>query len=168
MAIRLYNTTLGPTPSLSYSPTVMASSSSVPAPSVSLVPVSAEDASAFKSSPVFEILNQALQEDTEGNIKKARGIYCFKIKNKDGKEGVWIINTKTGKGTVTFNGKDEPEVTFSIGDEDVINLLSGKLNPNKAYFEGKIKIQGNMGLAMKLTTLLKNVGKKMDTLKSKL
>lgn len=46
-----------------------------------------------------------MQEDQQNLIEKVRGIYCFKVKNSQGKEGMWIINAKVGKGSVTYNGK---------------------------------------------------------------
>ena len=63
---------------------------------------------------------------------------------------------------------DKPEVTFFIKDEDVIDFITGKLNPQKAFFQGKVKIKGNMGLAMKLTQLQTLASGKVVDLKSKL
>lgn len=59
-------------------------------------------------------------------------------------------------------------MTFIVNDEDVVDLIIGKLNPQKAFFQGKIKVQGNMGLAMKLTDLQRTASKKIEELRSKL
>ena len=34
--------------------------------------------------------------------------------------------------------------------------MTGKLAAQQAYFQGKLKVQGNMGLAMKLSELMKS------------
>lgn len=55
-----------------------------------------------------------------------------------------------------------------MNDDDVVDLISGKLNPQKAFFQGKIKIQGNMGLALKLLELQKRASKRIEELRAKL
>uniref|UniRef100_T1H9D8 SCP2 domain-containing protein n=1 Tax=Rhodnius prolixus TaxID=13249 RepID=T1H9D8_RHOPR len=127
-----------------------------------------KDPSIFKVARLFKILEGAMQDDKDNLIEKVRGIYCFKVKNSEGKEGMWIINAKTGRGSVVYNGKEKPDVTFIMKDEDVVDLISGKLNPQKAFFQGKIKIQGNMGLALKLTELQKRASTRIEELKAKL
>ena len=55
----------------------------------------------------------------------------------------------------------KPDVTLNMGDSDLFDLMSGKLNPQKAFFQGKLKIQGNMGLAMKLQEFQKQAAQQL-------
>jgi len=108
----------------------------------------------FLVTPLMEIFEQEMLNDKENLIERARGIYGFKVTNgPGGAEGYWVINAKQGKGKITYNGTEKPEVTFIINDKDVTELLTGEINPQKAFFQGKVKVQGNMGLAMKLIDL---------------
>lgn len=128
-----------------------------------------DDPSIFKCDNVFKLLEAAMNEDDENLVEGFRGVYGFEVRNgPGGKTGRWIINTKSGKGKITYNSADKPEVTFIVNDCDIIDLISGKLDPQKAFFQNKIKIQGNMGLAMKLTKLQKTAGPKIQALRSKL
>lgn len=127
-----------------------------------------KDPTVFKVHKVFKILEEAMLDDKENLIERVRGIYCFKVVNSSGKEGMWIIDAKNGKGSVTFYGTGKADVTFTMKDDDVVELISGKLNPQKAFFQGKIKIQGNMGLALKLVDLQKMMSHKIAELRSKL
>lgn len=127
------------------------------------------DRDGFKANVLFKALEIAMREDEDGLIEKVRGIYGFKIVNgPGGGEGYWVVDAKTGRGSVEFNGKTKPDVTFTISDTDITDFISGKLNPQKAFFQGKVKIQGNMGLAMKLPDLQRRAAKKIELLRSKL
>lgn len=72
-----------------------------------LNPVNAfsDDPNVFKVGPLFKILEEAMHDDKDNLIENVRGIYCFKVKNSKGQQGMWVINAKTGKGSVTYNGK---------------------------------------------------------------
>lgn len=123
----------------------------------------------FRANVLFKALEIAMQEDTDGLIDRVRGIYGFRVTNgPGGAEGYWVVNAKEGKGSVEYNGKTKPDVTFTISDTDVVDFISGKLNPQKAFFQGKVKVQGNMGLAMKLPDLQKRAAKKIELIRSKL
>ncbi|XP_034125711.1 non-specific lipid-transfer protein [Drosophila guanche] len=123
----------------------------------------------FKVAPLLKVLEQAMQEDKDNLIEKVRAVYGFKVNNgPQGQTGFWVIDAKQGKGKIVFNGTQKCDVTFIISDEDVFELLTGKLPPQKAFFQGKIKIQGNMGFAMKLMDLQRSAQGRIEELRSKL
>ena len=127
------------------------------------------DPNSFKANALFKVLEVAMQDDQDNLIEKVRGVYGIKItKGTNGEEGFWIVDAKTGKGKVEYFGTTKPDVIIAINDNDIVDFISGKLNPQKAFFQGKIKIQGNMGMAMKLIDLQKRAAKKIELLRSKL
>ncbi|PPK85857.1 putative sterol carrier protein [Neolewinella xylanilytica] len=68
-------------------------------------------------------------------------------------EGVIFIDMTEDQAKVT--NEDKEADTTVITSVDVLDQLrSGKLNPMMAMMSGKVKIQGDMGLAMKLQGLL--------------
>jgi len=134
-----------------------------------LTAATASSPEGFMVTPLLNLLEQAMQDDEEKLIEKVRGVYGFKVTNgPNGQIGFWVINAKEGKGKITFNGSDKCDVTFIINDEDVTELITGKLPPQKAFFQGKVKIQGNMGMAMKLLDLQRSAQGRIEQLRSKL
>ena len=49
---------------------------------------------------------------------------------------------------------DEADVTLSADTETFQDILSGELNPTSAFMSGKLTIDGDMGTAMQLASVL--------------
>jgi putative sterol carrier protein len=64
-------------------------------------------------------------------------------------EGVVAIDAKQVPNLIT-NEDIETDCALEISVENALNLISGDLNPMMAYMTGKLKIKGDMGVAMKI------------------
>ncbi|XP_012970386.1 sterol carrier protein 2 isoform X3 [Mesocricetus auratus] len=114
----------------------------------------------FKANIVFKEIEKKLEEEGEQFVKKIGGIFAFKVKDgPGGKEATWVVDVKNGKGSVLPNSDKEADCTITMADSDLLALMTGKMNPQSAFFQGKLKIAGNMGLAMKLQSLQLQPGK---------
>ncbi|ESP03267.1 hypothetical protein LOTGIDRAFT_199394 [Lottia gigantea] len=120
--------------------------------------VSASSENDFKSKEVFKEIGSHLEKDGANIVKKMNGIFCFNVKNGAGQTGTWYVDAKNGKGSVTFGGDKKADVTLSMNDDDLLKLMTGKLNPQTAFFQGKLKFKGNMALAMKLKEIQPKAG----------
>ncbi|XP_044770450.1 sterol carrier protein 2 isoform X2 [Neomonachus schauinslandi] len=114
----------------------------------------------FKANVVFKEIEKKLEEEGEQFVKKIGGIFAFKVKDgPEGKEATWVVDVKNGKGSVLPNSDKKADCTITMADSDLLALMTGKMNPQSAFFQGKLKITGNMGLAMKLQNLQLQPGK---------
>ncbi|XP_039339681.1 sterol carrier protein 2 isoform X5 [Mauremys reevesii] len=114
----------------------------------------------FKAHLVFKEIEKKLEEEGEHFVKKIGGIFAFKVKDgPDGKEATWIVDVKNGKGSVDINSDKKADCTITMADSDLLALMTGKINPQTAFFQGKLKVSGNMGMAMKLQSLQLQPGK---------
>nr|XP_035931161.1 non-specific lipid-transfer protein [Halichoerus grypus] len=114
----------------------------------------------FKADVVFKEIEKKLEEEGEQFVKKIGGIFAFKVKDgPEGKEATWVVDVKNGKGSVLPNSDKKADCTITMADSDLLALMTGKMNPQSAFFQGKLKITGNMGLAMKLQNLQLQPGK---------
>jgi putative sterol carrier protein len=68
-------------------------------------------------------------------------------------EGVIFIDMTSDEASVS-NEDQEADCTISTKIETLDALRKGELNPMMAVMTGKIKIKGDMGVAMKLQSLL--------------
>lgn len=83
------------------------------------------------------------------------------MKPAKGDEKTWTIDLKK-KGEVTQGpAKPKADVTISLSDETFQSLADGKLNGQKAFMSGKLKVKGNIMLATKLDTVLKSAQSKL-------
>ncbi len=83
--------------------------------------------------------------------EKARGIDVTAQLNLNGPNGGdWIVEIKEQKITVRKGTHPSPTLTIGMTDTDFLDLVNDKLSAQKAFFTGKIKFNGDIGLALKL------------------
>merc|ERR1711976_1002817 len=105
---------------------------------------------ALKAEKLFELMKPHLEKEGEAMVKKLGFVYCFEVfKKKGDKPKAWTVNLKEGKGSMSEGRVGKIDATFTLSDDDVVKLSQGKLNPQMAFVQGKMKIKGNMRAATK-------------------
>lgn len=67
--------------------------------------------------------------------------------------GKWYAKLTDDGAEVSEGEADSPDITITVAESDWLDIVSGKLNGQMAFLTGKLKIQGDMSLAMKLQSL---------------
>jgi putative sterol carrier protein len=65
----------------------------------------------------------------------------------------WAFKIVNGEGELIPGGVDKADITISVSDKDWLSIIEGKLDPTNAFMTGKVRIAGDMMLAMKLQQL---------------
>ncbi|VDP06612.1 unnamed protein product [Heligmosomoides polygyrus] len=107
---------------------------------------------ALKSDVVFSEIKERIAEEKD-LVKKVASSFRISVTGEDGTVKKWTIDTKSQP---PYVGHDERsvEVEINIKDSDFMNIAAGKLKPDQAFMQGKMKLKGNIAKAMKLKTLL--------------
>ena len=90
------------------------------------------------------------------NADAAKGMNStiqFNLSGDNG--GQWYVSIKEGKAEVTKGTASSPNMSLSMSASDYVDMIVGKLNGQMAFMSGKLKISGDMGLAMKMQSLFK-------------
>jgi len=130
-----------------------------------------EFGSSLKAGKVFSEI-KAIIESEEGKEIATKLQASFKYivndpKTKD-KKAVWILDLKdAAKPTIVeiTDGTEGPaaDSTFTMTDDNFINIAVGKVNPQAAYRKGQLKLKGNLPKAMAFNTQV--FQKKADRIK---
>ena len=95
------------------------------------------------SNPVFDQLQQKANE-----AEAIGGTLKFVI------DDLVVFVDGTGNSNVVSQSDDEADCTITTSADTLMELQSGDLNPMMAVMGGKVKIGGDMGLAMKVQSLM--------------
>jgi putative sterol carrier protein len=97
-------------------------------------------------------LETNLREHPE-KVAGMSGVFQFDLSGEGG--GVWHVSLADGDGHVGEGAAENPGVVISMAADDFVALTEGRLDGTMAFMSGKLKVKGDMGLAMKLQTLLR-------------
>lgn len=103
---------------------------------------------------IFEIhlAEQLIKRGT--TLRNINAIYQFVITGPDG--GSWYLDLTANPPFVQLGTYSSPHCIVTIKDEDLIAVVCGELDGIKAFMIGKLQVQGDLGLAMRLPDLFKN------------
>jgi putative sterol carrier protein len=88
--------------------------------------------------------------------EKAAGIKAAIQYHLTGAEaGDWVIRLGDGLCQVEKGVVEAPNLTLTADSADYLAIITGKLNAMSAFAEARLKLKGDLGLAMKLITLFK-------------
>ncbi len=102
---------------------------------------------------IFDAMPMAFNKEAAAGMN---AVYQYDITGEGG--GKWYSAIKDGELTIAEGEHESPDITLTMAAQDYIDMIAGTLNGQMAFMSGKLKIAGNMGLAMKLNTLFKQPG----------
>ncbi|XP_074545863.1 hydroxysteroid dehydrogenase-like protein 2 [Halichoeres trimaculatus] len=98
----------------------------------------------------FSAIRGVINEDV---VKSTQGIYQFDLSGEHA--GVWFLDLKSGAGST---GQGQPpvkaDVVMAMDSNDFSKMFAGKMKPTMAFMSGKLRIKGDMTLAIKLEKLM--------------
>jgi putative sterol carrier protein len=92
------------------------------------------------------------------NADAAKGmnsVIQFNLSGDGDNAGQYHAIIKDGALQVVEGTHASPSMTMTMAGSDYVDMTTGKLNGQMAFMSGKLKIAGDMGLAMKMQSLFK-------------
>jgi putative sterol carrier protein len=101
----------------------------------------------------FQLLPGRLDSDAAEDLD---AVYQFDLSGTQG--GQYILTIREGACQVAEGMHADPHVVLSMAGEDCIKILKGQLSGPAVAMSGRLKISGDIGLAMQLKTLFPTLG----------
>jgi len=97
---------------------------------------------------VFEQMSNRFKKEAAQGLN---AVYQFDLSGEGG--GQWQVVISNDRCEVKEGAHPSPTTTISMAAQDYLDMVSGKLNPQMAFMSGKLRIAGDMGLALRLQGL---------------
>jgi putative sterol carrier protein len=95
----------------------------------------------------------ALPARAAAEPEKTRGLhdtYLFQI----GEAGSWTVAVEDGTVTVTPGDGGAAACTIATDEDTFLGIVGGTQSPMAAFMRGKVKIAGDMGVALRLKSVI--------------
>ncbi|MGH7221019.1 MAG: SCP2 sterol-binding domain-containing protein [Nitrospiraceae bacterium] len=100
----------------------------------------------------FQLLPGRLDSDAAEDLD---AVYQFDLSGVQG--GQYILTIREGVCQVAEGMHADPHVVLSMAGEDCIKILKGQLSGPAVVMSGRLKISGDIGLAMQLKALFPTI-----------
>ncbi|KAL4658240.1 hydroxysteroid dehydrogenase-like protein 2 [Arapaima gigas] len=117
---------------------------------------SAESANNGPVAETFKIIQGVLSPEL---VKTTQGVYQFDLTGEHA--GFWFIDLKNDAGSAGIGNPSKPDVILTMDSADFVKMFKGNLKPTMAFMSGKLKIKGDMGLAIKLEKMMSMMNSKL-------
>ena len=102
---------------------------------------------------VQELINRMPRALIPEKVNGVNAVIQYHLSGVEG--GEWIVSIKEGQCTVQQGTAPSPNMTLTADAQDYKDVITGKLNPMTAFMTGKLRLAGDLNLAMKLTSFFK-------------
>jgi len=79
--------------------------------------------------------------------------YAFELEGEDG--GGYGLKLENGRAEMLYESPENFDCKLKMSDENFKKLLAGNLNTTAAFMMGRIKVEGKLGYALKLESIIK-------------
>lgn len=97
---------------------------------------------------LFEALAGRLDAEAASGINRT-----IQWKITDLNPGVWAFRLLDGRGELIPGGVEMPDTTFLTTSDTWMGIAEGRIDAMRAFMTGKLKVQGDMMLALKVPKL---------------
>jgi putative sterol carrier protein len=104
----------------------------------------------------FKQLPSKLDPDAAEDLD---AVYQFDLSGAHG--GHYVVTIREGACQVKEGRHEDPHVILSMAGEDCVKVLKGELSGPAAAISGRIRISGDMGLAMQLRALFPSISERL-------
>ncbi len=98
-----------------------------------------------------ELLPQRLADNPE-RVEGILAVYLFDLSGDDG--GKWTLTCDGKVASIVEGEEGEAQCTISMETADFVEMISGDLNPQMAFMTGKLRVAGDIGLAIKIQAII--------------
>jgi putative sterol carrier protein len=101
---------------------------------------------------IFNEMQKRMDADP-AKLAGMKGVFQFDIGGGD--PGIYSVTIVDGKGVINEGPSEASNITITMDSNDFADMVEGRLDSIAAFMGGKLKVKGDMMMAMQLQGLLK-------------